>query len=171
MLGNRGNKVVVLGLALGMIAGVAQTQQMPVLSDSAPTGGAIISAPEPMLASAPQPLNSGGNTLNIVPPIMGKQRVADRQFWTVVSFTAGAALLDGETTIRDLQTPGRHEINPLLGSHPDRSRFYATVGAADVAMAYLAYRLKRSGHEKLWKAPLLGTSFVHLGGAINNLRD
>jgi hypothetical protein len=37
-------------------------------------------------------------------------------------------------------------------------------------MSYLAYRLKRSGHDKLWKVPLIGTSTIHLGGAINNLR-
>ncbi len=171
MVHYRSNWAVVLGLALGMASGVARAQQTPVLSASASASEPMISAPEPIVSSAPQPLvSSSRSAIRIVPPTAGEQRVADRQFWTLVAFTAGSAVLDGETTIRGLQTPGRREMNPLLGSHPDRARFYATVGATDAAMAYLAYRLKRSGHDKLWRMPLLGSSTVHLGGAINNLR-
>ena len=171
MLPHRSNWVLVLGLAFWMTAGVAQAQQAPVLSASAPNAEVMISTPEPILPSAPQPpVNSRSNTPNLATPRGGEQRVAARHFWTLVSVTASTAVLDGETTIRGLQNPGRQEINPLLGTHPDRARFYATVGAADAAVAYLAYRLKRSGHDKLWKVPLLGASSVHLGGAINNLR-
>jgi hypothetical protein len=130
----------------------------------------MISAPEPIV-SAPQPqFSSSRSAIRIVPPTAGEQRAADRQFWTMVAFTAGSAVLDGETTMRGLQTPGRRELNPLLGSHPNRARFYATVGTTDAALAYIAYRLKRSGHNKLWKMPLLGAGTAHLGGAINNLR-
>jgi len=114
-------------------------------------------------------VSSSSNALRIVPAAAGEQRVADRQYWTLVAFTAGTAVMDGETTIRGLQTPGRREMNPLLGSHPDRARFYTTVGATDAAFSYLAYRLKRGGHDKLWKVPLLGAGAVHLGGALNNL--
>jgi len=165
----RSNCAVILGLALGMASGVARAQQTPVLSASMSTAEPMISAPEPIVSSAPQPLVSTRSALHIVPPAAGEQRVADRQFWTLVAFTASSAVLDGETTIRGLQTPGRREINPLLGSHPDRARFYTTVGATDAAISYLAYRLKRGGHDKLWKVPLLGAGAVHLGGAINNL--
>jgi len=161
---------VISGLALGMAAGVAWAQQIPVLSASASTAEPTISAPEPNVSSALQPLvSSSRSALNIVPPAAGAQRVADRQYWALVAFTAGCAVMDGETTIHDLRIPGRREMNPLLGSHPDRARFYATVGATDAAIGYLAYRLKRGGHEKLWKVPLLGAGAVHLGGAINNL--
>lgn len=171
MVGYRSNWAVILGLSLGMMAGAARAQQTPVLSASVSTAEPMISAPEPIISLAPQPLVSSGNsTLHIVPPATAERRVADPQFWTLVTVTAGTAVLDGETTIRSLQTPGRREINPLLGSHPGRARFYATVGATDAAVAYVAYRLKRSGHEKLWKVPLVGASSVHLGGAINNLR-
>ncbi len=163
MVHYRSNWAVVLGLALGMASGVARAQQTPGLSAS-------VSAAEPMI-SAPEPrVSSSRSAIRMVPPAAGEQRFADRQFWTMVAFTAGSAVLDGETTIRGLQTPGRRELNPLLGSHPDRARFYATVGVTDAALAYLAYRLKRSGHDKLWKMPLLGASSVHLGGAINNLQ-
>jgi hypothetical protein len=166
----RGNWAVILGLVLGMASGVARAQQIPVLSASMSAAEPMISAPEPIVSSAPQPLvSSSSNALRIVPPAAGEQRVADRQFWTLVAFTAGTAVLDGETTMHGLQTPGRREMNPLLGSHPDRARFYATVGATDAAFSYLAYRLKRGGHDKLWKLPLLGAGTVHLGGAINNL--
>jgi hypothetical protein len=166
----RSNWAVILGLVVGMASGVARAQQTPLLSASLSAAEPMISAPEPITPSTPQPLlNSGSSSLRIVPPAAGAQRVADRQYWTLVAFTAGSAVLDGETTIRGLQTPGRREMNPLLGSHPDRARFYATVGATDAAFSYLAYRLKRGGHDKLWKLPLLGAGTVHLGGAINNL--
>jgi len=163
------NWAVILGVVLGMASGVARAQQTPVLSASMSAAEPLISAPEPMTPSTPQPLlSSSGSAFHIMPPAEGAQRVADRQYWTLVAFTAGTAVLDGETTIRGLQT-GRRELNPLLGSHPDRARFYATVGATDAGLAYLAYRLKRGGHDKLWKLPLLGAGTVHLGGAINNL--
>jgi hypothetical protein len=166
----RSNWAMILGLVLGMASGAARAQQTPVLSASMSAAEPMISAPEPIVSSAPQPLvNSNRSALRIAPPAAGEQRVADRQFWTLVAFTAGAAVLDGETTMHGLQTPGRREMNPLLGSHPDRARFYATVGATDAAFSYLAYRLKRGGHDKLWKLPLLGAGTVHLGGAINNL--
>ncbi|MFZ3213566.1 MAG: hypothetical protein WA188_18835 [Terriglobales bacterium] len=165
----RGNWAIVLGLALGMASGMARAQQTPVLSASTSTAEPI-SAPEPIVSSASQPLvSSSRSALRIMPPAVGAQRVADRQYWTLVAFTAGSAVMDGETTIHALQTPGRRELNPVLGSHPDRARFYATVGATDAAISYLAYRLKRGGHDKLWKVPLLGAGAVHLGGAINNL--
>jgi hypothetical protein len=160
----RGNRAVVLGLALGMASVMAQAQQTPVLSAS-------VSAPKPITSPALQPLASSSRSAIRIAPRMGdEQRVADCKFWTLVAFTASSAVLDGETTIRGLQTPGRRELNPLLGSHPDRARFYVTVGAIDAAMGYLAYRLKRSGHDKLWKMPLLGAGAGHLGGALNNLR-
>ncbi len=166
----RSNWAMILGLVLGMASGAARAQQTPVLSASMSTAEPMISAPEPIVSSAPQPLvTSSRNTLRIAPPVAGEQRIADRQYWTLVAFTAGSAIVDGETTIRGLQTPGRREMNPLLGSHPDRARFYTTVGATDAALSYLAYRLKRGGHDKLWKLPLLGAGAVHLGGAINNL--
>jgi hypothetical protein len=170
MGGYRGNWAVILGLVLGMASGVARAQQTPLLSASVSAAEPMISAPEPIVPSTPQPLlSSSRSALHIVPLATGEQRVADRQYWTLVAFTAGSAVLDGETTIRGLQATGRREMNPLLGSHPDRARFYATVGATDAAMSYLAYRLKRGGHDKLWKLPLLGAGTVHLGGAINNL--
>jgi hypothetical protein len=170
MLHYRSNWAVVLGLALGMASGVARAQETPVLSASVSAAQPMTSAPEPIV-STPQPqFSSSRSALRNVPPVAGERRAADRQFWTLVAFTAGSAVFDGETTIRGLQTPGRRELNPLLGSHPNRARFYATAGATDAALAYLAYRLKRSGHDKLWKLPLLGSSTVHLGGAINNLR-
>jgi len=171
MVRYRSNWAVILGLLLGTMSGMAGAQQAPVLSAAISATEPLISAPEPIVSSAPQPLvSSSRSNIRIVPPTAAEPRVADRQFWTLVTFTAGSAVFDGETTIRGLQTPGRREMNPLLGSHPDRARFYATVGATDTAMAYLAYRLKRGGHDKLWKMPLLGASSVHLGGAINNLR-
>lgn len=153
------------------MVGAGQAQQTPALSASASATAAMISAPEPIATSAPQPLLSpSSSTLRIASPVAGEPRVADRQFWTLVGITAGAAAVDGETTIHDLQTRRVQEMDPLLGTHPDRARFYATVGAADAGMAYLAYRLKRSRHDKLWKLPLVAASSVHLGGAINNLR-
>jgi len=167
----RSNWALILGLVmLGMGLVAAQAQQMPPLNAAMSAAEPMISAPEPIVSTAPDPLvSSSRGAFHVVPQAPATQRAADRQYWTLVAFTAGAAIMDGETTIHGLQTPGRHEMNPLLGSHPDRARFYATVGATDAAFSYLAYRLKRGGHEKLWKAPLLGASTVHLGGAINNL--
>jgi hypothetical protein len=166
----RSNWAVILGLVLGMASGMARAQQTSLLNASTSTAEPMISAPEPIVSSAPQPLvSSSSNALRVVPSAAAEQRVANRQYWTLVAFTAGCAVMDGETTIRGLQTPGRREMNPLLGSHPDRARFYTTVGATDAAFSYLAYRLKRGGHDKLWKVPLLGAGAVHLGGAINNL--
>ena len=173
----RSNWAMILGLALGMASGLAQAQQQPVLSASNASAEPTLDAPQPApvvpepIVTAESPLlSSSRKALRIAPPMAGEQRVADRQFWILVAFTAGSAALDGETTMHGLQHGGLREINPLLGSHPDRARFYATVGATDAAVAYLAYRLKRSGHDKLWKMPLVGASSVHVGGAINNLR-
>ncbi|MGC2322380.1 MAG: hypothetical protein WA463_07095 [Terriglobales bacterium] len=162
-------------LALAM-ASVARAQQTPVLSASISTPEPLISAPEPVVA-VPQPIDSASNPLigssrdrlRIVPLAAGQGRVADRQYWSLVGFTAASAVFDGETTMRGLQNKGLREMNPLLGSHPDRARFYATVGVADAGFAFLAYRLKRSGHDKLWKLPLLGAGAAHMGGGINNL--
>jgi len=165
----RSNCAVILGLMLGM-SGVARAQQTPMLSASLAAAEPAPSAPEPVISASQPIVNSGRGDFRIAPAAAGERHVADRQFWTLVAFTAGSAVLDGESTIRGLQTPGRRELNPLLGSHPDRARFYATVGASDAAFSYLAYRLRRGGHEKLWKMPLLGATAVHLGGAINNLR-
>jgi hypothetical protein len=171
MVDYRSNWALILGLVVGMASGVAQAQQTPVLTASISAAEPMVSAPEPIVSSAPEPLvSSSRSAIRIAPQVAGERRVADRQYWTLVALTAGSAVLDGETTVRGLQTPGRREMNPLLGSHPDRARFYATVGATDAALSFLAYRLKRSGHDKLWKMPLLGASTVHLGGAINNLR-
>lgn len=172
----RSNWAVVLGLALGMATGLVQAQQQPVLSASISPAEPTLSASQPMVA-APEPLvtalrpllSSSPNPLRIAPPTAGEHRVADRQFWILVASTAGSAVLDGETTIHGLQRGGLREMNPLLGSHPDRARFYVTVGAGDAALVYVAYRLKRGGHDKLWKMPVVGAGSVHLGGAINNL--
>jgi len=164
------NWAVILGMVLGMASAVARAQQIPPLSASVSAAEPMISAPAPVVSTAPDPLvSSSHSAFHIVPQAATTQRVADRQYWALVAFTASAAVMDGETTIRGLQNPARHEMNPLLGSHPDRARFYTTVGATDAAFAYLAYRLKRGGHEKLWRVPLLGAGTVHLGGAINNL--
>lgn len=166
----RGNRAVILALALGMASGVARAQQAPRLNASMSAAEPLISAPEPIVSTASEPpAGSSHNSFHIAPAPAGEKPVADRQYWTLVAITAGAAVMDGETTMHGLETPGRRELNPLLGSHPDRARFYSTVGATDAGFAYLAYRLKRGGHEKLWKAPLLGATTVHLGGAINNL--
>jgi hypothetical protein len=168
MVHYRSNWRLILAVMLGMATVVARAQQSPALSASVTVAEPTISAPEP--SSAPQPLlGSGRNAISTVPPV-NHQRVANRQFWALVGITGSCAVLDGESTIHGLQTPGRREMNPMLGSHPDRARFYATVGATDAAFSYLAYRLKRGGHEKLWKMPLLGTSAAHLAGFINNLQ-
>lgn len=163
--------VMILALAM---ASAARAQQTTVLSASISTPEPMISAPEPVVAapiiSAANPLaGSSHNRLRIVPLAPGSERVADRQYWSLVGFTAASAVFDGETTMHGLQNKGLREMNPLLGSHPDRARFYATVGATDAGFAYLAYRLKRSGHDKLWKMPLVGAGAVHMGGGINNL--
>ena len=166
----RSNWILILGLALGMAPGMAWAQQAPRMNASMSAAEPMISAPEPIVSNAPEPsANSSRSSFHIAPAPAAEQPVADRQYWTLVAITAGAAVMDGETTMHGLETPGRHEMNPLLGSHPDRLRFYSTVGATDAGFAYLAYRLKRGGHEKLWKAPLVGATTVHLGGAINNL--
>lgn len=160
-------------LALAM-ASTARAQQTEVLSASISTPEPLISAPEPVVAApavtASNPLlSSGHNRFRIVPLAAGEGRVADRQYWSLVGFTAASAVFDGETTMHGLQNKGLREMNPLLGSHPDRARFYATVGATDAGFAYLAYRLKRSGHDKLWRMPLLGAGAAHMAGGINNL--
>jgi len=115
MVNYRSNWAVILGLVLGMVSGVARAQQTTVLNASISAAEPVVSAPEPIV-SAPQPLvSSSRGTIRIVPPAAGEQRVADRQFWTMVAFTAGSAVLDGETTIHGLETPGRRKMNPLLG--------------------------------------------------------
>lgn len=154
-----------------MVACLAQAQQQAVIRISALPGDAMVSAPQPVSrAVEPAALFPvlGAGTLRIAPSVAA-QRTADRRFWTLVAVTAGSAVLDGETTMHGLQQTGLREMNPLLGSHPDRARFYATVGAGDTALAYLAYHLKRTGHEKLWRIPLVGAAGVHLGGGVNNL--
>ena len=164
---------IVLTLA---VVSVARAQQTPVLSASISAPEPLISAPEPAVAAA-QPIESAAspllrsnrNGLRIVPLAEGQRRVADRTYWSLVGFTAASAIFDGETTMHGLQNKGLREMNPFLGSHPDRARFYATVGAADAGFSYLAYRLKRGGHDKLWKMPLLGAGAAHIGGGINNL--
>ena len=124
-----------------------------------------------MLASLDPAVSSSRSAFAIVTqPPTAAHRVADRPFWMLVAFTAGSAVMDGETTMRGLGTGRTHEINPLLGPHPSRARFYATTGATDTALALLSWQFKRSGHDKLWKLPLLGATTVHLGGAMNNLR-
>ena len=161
---------VTLSVSLGILSGVARAQQAPVLSASVATAEAMISAPDPSPSSEPQPLvSSSRSAIRVVSPVR-EHRVADRKFWTLVAITGSCAVLDGESTIHGLQAPGRREMNPVLGSHPDRARFYATVGVTDAAFSYLAYRLKRSGHDKLWKMPLFGASAAHISGAINNLQ-
>lgn len=123
------------------------------------------------LASFDASVSSSRSAFAIVasaPP--ARRPVADRPFWTMVAFTAGSAVLDGETTMRGLGTGRLHEINPLLGPHPSRARFYGTVGATDAALAMLSWHLKKNGHDQLWRIPLLGATTVHLGGAMNNLR-
>jgi hypothetical protein len=77
--------------------------------------------------------------------------------------------MDVETTMRGVGTGRVHEINPLLGPYPSRARFYGTVGTIDAALAMLSWHLKKNGHKKLWRVPLLGATTVHLGGAMNNL--
>ena len=170
MVRHRSTWAVLFAVTLAMLSAVARAQQKPSLSASVAAAEPTISAPEPASSSEPQPLvSSNRSAIHTVAPL-AEQRVADRQFWALVAITGSCAVLDGESTILGLQTPGRREMNPLLGSHPDRARFYATVGATDATFSYLAYRLKRSGHEKLWKMPLFGASTAHLAGAINNLQ-
>jgi len=175
MVHYRSNCAVILGLALAMASGMARAQQTPVLSASISAPEPMFSAPQPMVAepqpivsASEPPLSSSRKGIRIQPSAAGEGPVTDHQFWTLIAVTAGSALLDGETTIHGLQSARLREMNPLLGSRPGRARFYGTVGAGDTALAYLAYRLKRSGHDKLWKVPLVGASTVHLGGAINN---
>lgn len=171
MKGYRSNWAGILGLLVVIVSLTAHAQQTTIFSASVAAAEPTLSAPEPANSPVPEPLiSSSSSAIRIAPPAAGERRVADRQFWTFVSFTAGAAIMDGETTIRGLQTPGRREMNPVLGAHPNRLRFYSTVGATDAGFAYLAYRLKRGGHDKLWRIPLVGASVAHLSGAINNLQ-
>jgi hypothetical protein len=163
----RSNWAAILGLLVGFLSLTAQAQHVTILNASLP-GEPTASAPEPI--SPPAPALTASSYIRLAPPVAVEARVADRHFWTLVAFTGGSAVLDGESTMRGLQHPGTREMNPLLGSHPNRARFYASAGASDAAIAYLAYRFKRAGHEKLWKAPLLGAGTVHLGASINNLR-
>jgi len=160
-------------IILALVVSAARAQQTPVLTASVSAPEPMISAPEPVVAapivSAASPLLSNRNSLRIVPMGAGQGPVADRTYWSLVGFTAASAIFDGETTMHGLQNKGLREMNPFLGSHPDRARFYATVGVADAGFAYLAYRLKRGGHDKLWKMPLVGAGAAHLGGGINNL--
>jgi len=118
------------------------------------------------LAPADAMVSSG---IAISAPLPPPRRTADRPFWTMVALTVGSSVFDGETTMQGLETGRYHEVNPLLGAHPNRLRFYATAGATDAAMGLLAWHLKHNGHEKLWKVPLLGTTAAHLAGAINNV--
>ncbi len=170
MVPYRSKWAVILAVTLGMLSGVARAQQKSSLSASVAAAGPTISAPESASSSEPQPLVGSSRSAIRTVALPAEQRVADHKFWTLVAVTGSCAVLDGESTIRGLQTPGRREMNPVLGTHPDRARFYATVGATDAAFSYLAYRLKRSGHERLWKMPLFGASAAHLAGAINNLQ-
>ena len=110
---------------------------------------------------------SSGSAISTPPP--PRQRTADRPFWTMVALAAGSSVFDGETTMQGLETGRYREVNPLLGAHPNRVRFYVTAGATDAAMGLLAWHLKHNGHEKLWKVPLLGTTAAHVAGAINNI--
>ena len=171
MKGYSSNWVGILGLSILFLSLASHAQQITILSASVATAEPTLSAPEPATSPAPEPLIAPSSTsIRTAPPVAGEKRVADRQFWAFVSFTAGSAIMDGESTIHGLQTPGRREMNPVLGSHPNRLRFYSTVGVTDAGFAYLSYRLKRGGHDKLWRIPLLGAGVAHLSGAINNLQ-
>lgn len=151
-----GKWLVCLMFIIALAGTALHAQESPVLSAAA--------------RSSSEPLISSSRNMVRVPPVAPGQRVADKPFWTLVAVTAGSAVLDGETTMRGLATGRYREVNPVLGSHPGRARFYLTVGATDAALSYVAWRLKRGGHEKLWKVPLLGATTVHLGGAFNNLQ-
>jgi hypothetical protein len=163
--------VGILGLSILFLSLASHAQQTTILNASVAAAEPTPFAPEPATSPAPEPLIAPSSTsIRTTSPVVGQKRVADRQFWAFVSVTAATAIMDGESTIHGLQTPGRREMNPVLGSHPNRLRFYSTVGATDAGFGYLAYRLRRGGHDKLWRIPLVGAGFAHLSGAINNLQ-
>ena len=153
-----GKWATVLLITLVLLSGMLHAQEQSAAR-------ATLVPSDPMVSSSHSAFGMG-----ISLPLPPSRRTADRPFWAIVALTAGSAVLDGESTMRGLETGRYREVNPLLGARPNRVRFYATAGATDGALGLLAWHLKHTGHEKMWKVPLMGATSVHLGGTINNMR-
>jgi hypothetical protein len=112
-------------------------------------------------------------TLMSAIPLSGQEslRHSNRDFWLLSATAAGMVIADIEVTKYKQQTmPGIREMNSLLGPYPSRARMYAMGLGAEVGLNLLAWRLKKQGHRRLWKAVFVASIAVNAWCIQHNLR-
>ena len=101
-------------------------------------------------------------------------RTADKSFWIAQALVQASTIVDVEVSVNSLKKSGVVELNPLLGKHPSRLRYYGTNEALNFTIGYLSWRAKRSqdaAHEfgakqswDRWWVASAATVAVHMFG-------
>ena len=107
------------------------------------------------------------------PPLIGQEspRQSNRDFWALSAVSAGAVIADMEVTkYKERTMRGFIELNPCLGFHPSRPRMYAMNLGTQVGVNLLAWRLRRQGHRRLWKAVFVASIALNAWCIQRNLR-
>ncbi len=110
-------------------------------------------------------------------------RTADRAYtaWAIVS--QFATIADNENSLYAMKDAHVTEINPLLGSHPSRGRYYAVNEFFYVVTSYASYRAKREADaaiafgarpdftHRYWWMSMAGNTAVHVVGTVLTIRN
>lgn len=112
-------------------------------------------------------------TLMLATPLSGQEslRQSNRDFLVLSVTATAAAITDIEVSkYKERTVPGVREFNPLLGPHPGRARMYVMGLGTEVGLNLLAWRLKKQGHRRLWKAVFVASIAVNTWCIQHNLR-
>ncbi len=128
-------------------------------------------------AATPVPLRSGASSGAPVTPMAPsavaarakKPKLFDRSFawWTGASFAATVA--DIESTQHGISSCGAVELNPMLGSKPNRARLSGIGMPMTAGYDLLGLWMKRRWpHRRLWMLLPGSVTVVHAGAAAHN---
>jgi len=141
---------------------------LAVLLLTAAAAAQLIDGPKPqtVTASLIEPVQPGFNFV-IAPkkPV----KVINHEF-IAHSVIAGALMItDFESALYEQHHHANlRESDPIFGAHPSHLRMYATALPLEAANAFLAYELKKHGHNKLWRIPFFVSEGMHASGIASN---
>ena len=110
-------------------------------------------------------------------------RTADRAYTTWAIVSQFATIADNENSLYSIKDNRARELNPLLGTHPSRGRYYAVGEVFYALTSYASYRSKREADaarafgarpdftHRYWWMSMAGNTAVHVVGIALTIRN
>lgn len=108
-------------------------------------------------------------------------RTVDRAYTTWATVSQVSGVIDNETSLYAIKDYRAVELNPLLGPHPSRGRYYAIDEFFFVVTSYASYRAKREADaarefgatpdftHRYWWMSMAANTTVHVVGTVLTL--